>query len=109
MIARVWAGAVKRDDGDAYADYMSATGIPGYRNTPGNVGAFMLRREASGLCEFVMLSLWESMSSIEAFTGEQPDKAVFYPEDDRFLVQRDLTVRHYEVDPRSSWLRDPLR
>jgi heme-degrading monooxygenase HmoA len=101
MIARVWGGAVKRDDGDAYADYMSATGIPGYRNTPGNLGALMLRREANGLCEFIMFSLWESMSSIEAFAGDQPEKAVFYPEDARFLVQRALTAQHYEVDPRS--------
>jgi predicted PhzF superfamily epimerase YddE/YHI9 len=25
------------------------------------------------------------------------DKAVFYPDDEQFLVERDLTVRHYEV------------
>ena len=25
------------------------------------------------------------------------EKAVFYPEDDRFLVERDLQVTHYEV------------
>ena len=68
---------VRRDDGDAYADYMSATGIPGYSNTPGNLGAVMLRREANGLCEFIMFSLWESMSSIEAFAGDQPEKAIF--------------------------------
>jgi hypothetical protein len=27
--ARIWRGAVRRDDGDAYADYMLSTGIPG--------------------------------------------------------------------------------
>jgi hypothetical protein len=26
------------------------------------------------------------------------ETAVFYPEDERFLVQRDLTTAHYEVD-----------
>jgi len=25
------------------------------------------------------------------------EKAVFYPEDDRFLVDRELTVAHYEI------------
>lgn len=25
------------------------------------------------------------------------DNMVFYPEDDQFLIERDLTVRHYEV------------
>jgi heme-degrading monooxygenase HmoA len=101
MIARIWQGAVGRADADAYADYMSATGLPGYRNTAGNVAALMLRRYVNEKCEFLMLSLWDSMESIRAFAGDEPDKAVFYPEDDRFLVERELTVRHYELDPRS--------
>jgi hypothetical protein len=37
------------------------------------------------------------MDSIKAFAGEDPEKAVFYPEDDRFLIERDLTAAHYEV------------
>jgi hypothetical protein len=35
--------------------------------------------------------------AIEAFAGQDIDQAVFYPEDDRYLIERDLTVRHYEV------------
>jgi hypothetical protein len=35
--------------------------------------------------------------AITGFAGDEPDKAVFYPEDDRFLIQRDLTVSHYVV------------
>jgi hypothetical protein len=34
MIARIWRGAVHRNDGDAYAEYMQATGIAGYTRTP---------------------------------------------------------------------------
>lgn len=98
MIARIWKGAVRRDDGNAYAEYMRRTGIAGYKDTPGNLGAWMLRRDVDDRCEFVMFSLWESMESIRTFAGGDPNKAVFYPEDDRFLIQRDLTVSHYEVD-----------
>jgi hypothetical protein len=33
--------------------------------------------------------------------GDEPlediEKAVFYPEDDRYLVEREHTVKHYEV------------
>jgi hypothetical protein len=43
------------------------------------------------------LSFWDSRDSIRAFAGEDIDQAVFYPEDDRFLVERDLMVRHYDV------------
>jgi heme-degrading monooxygenase HmoA len=57
----------------------------------------MLRRDVDGKTEFLMLTLWDSIESIVAFGGEDPEKAVFYPEDDRFLVERDLTAAHYEV------------
>ena len=47
--------------------------------------------------EVVTVSLWESRQAIEGFAGEDIQKAVFYPDDDRFLVERDLKVKHYEV------------
>jgi heme-degrading monooxygenase HmoA len=97
MIARIWKGAVARSDGDAYAAYMDETGIAGYTATPGNQGAWMLRRDRGELTEFVMFTLWESYDAIRAFAGEDYETAVFYPEDDRYLVERDLQSEHYEV------------
>jgi hypothetical protein len=97
MIARIWKGAVRRQDGDAYASYMQATGIAGYSRSPGNRVALMLRRDVGDRCEFVMVTLWDSMQGVTAFAGPEPERAVFYPEDDRYLVERDLTVEHYEV------------
>jgi heme-degrading monooxygenase HmoA len=97
MIARIWSGAVRRDDGDAYQAYMQATGIPGYASTAGNRGVLMLRRDENDKCEVVMISLWDSMDAIIAFAGSKPEEAVFYPEDDRYLIARDLTVKHFEV------------
>ena len=97
MIARTWRGAVRREDGDAYAEYLLETGVRGYRETPGNLGVWMLRREVAELTEFVMFTLWESMDAVRAFAGDDPETAVFYAEDERFLVERDLTTTHYEV------------
>ena len=34
---------------------------------------------------------------ITAFAGPDPELAVFYPRDEQFLVDRDLTVRHHQV------------
>jgi hypothetical protein len=34
---------------------------------------------------------------VRGFAGDDIGRAVFYPEDDRFLVARDLTVRHYAL------------
>lgn len=97
MIARIWRGAVRRDDAEAYADYIAKTGMAEYRSTPGNQGAWMLRRDDGERTEIITFSLWESPDSIRAFAGDDIDQAVFYPEDDRFLIERDRTVRHYEV------------
>ena len=97
MIARTWRGAVKREDGDAYAAYMDETGIAGYVATPGNRGAWMLRRDAGELTEFVMFTLWDSLDAVKAFAGEEYETAVFYPEDDRYLVERDLTCTHRQI------------
>ncbi len=100
MIARIWRGAVRREDGDAYADYMQATGVAGYSATPGNLGVTMLRRDVDDRCEFVMFTLWESLEAVKRFAGDDHETAVFYPEDDRFLIERDETSSHWEIAAR---------
>jgi hypothetical protein len=57
MIARIWRGAVRRQDADAYAGYIKDTGIAGYAETPGNRGAWMLRRDVGDRTEFVTFTL----------------------------------------------------
>jgi hypothetical protein len=48
----------------------------------------------------VTLSFWDSREVIHGFAGDDIEQAVFYPEDDRYLVDRETTVTHYEVaDP----------
>jgi heme-degrading monooxygenase HmoA len=98
MIARIWTGAVHKADADEYAEYMRQTGLREYRATAGNRGAWMLRRDVGNDTEFMMFTLWDSIDAVKAFAGDEPEKAVFYPEDDRFLVRRDLEVVHYDVD-----------
>jgi heme-degrading monooxygenase HmoA len=97
MIARIWRGAVRREDSDAYAEYIGGTGLAEYLATPGNRGAWMLRRDVGERTEFVMFTLWDSTDAIRAFAGDDIEKAVYYPEDDRYLVERGETVEHYEV------------
>jgi heme-degrading monooxygenase HmoA len=98
MIARIWRGAVQAEDARAYAAYVQRTGIGGYQRTPGNRGAWLLWRVEADRAEFFTLSFWESRAAIDAFAGQDIDKAVFYPDDEQFLIERDLTVQHYEVD-----------
>ncbi|HEX2217786.1 MAG TPA: hypothetical protein VHG35_03230 [Gemmatimonadales bacterium] len=97
MIARSWAGATRAEDADAYLDYLHATGLAEYRATPGNRGVLALRRLDEGSAEFLLVTLWDSEDAIRRFAGDDIGRAVFYPEDERYLVARDERVRHYEV------------
>jgi heme-degrading monooxygenase HmoA len=85
------------EDSDAYLAYLQETGIRAYRSTPGNRAAYILRRAQGDRTEFVTLTFWESMDAVKGFAGETLDRAVFYPEDDRYLVDRETTVSHHEV------------
>jgi heme-degrading monooxygenase HmoA len=101
MIARIWRGWTARDQADAYVAYMKDTGMAAYAATPGNLDAYMLRRDLDdGRTEFVMVTLWASMEAVRRFAGDQPERAVFYPRDDAFLVDREVTVTHFDVAAR---------
>jgi heme-degrading monooxygenase HmoA len=96
-IARIWRGAVRRDDADSYAEYLRATGVKGYTETPGNHAVLMLRRDIGDRTEFVMITLWDSLDAVRGFAGDDVERAVFYPEDDAFLVERDLSAKHFHL------------
>lgn len=97
MVVRTWRGATRAVDADAYAEYMDETGVQALAGTAGNEGVQMWRRIEGDRAEFVVVSWWESREAIAAFAGKDIERAVFYPEDERFLVERDLTVTHHDV------------
>jgi heme-degrading monooxygenase HmoA len=97
VIARIWRGATREADAEAYVEYLRGTGLKAYRETPGNQGAWVLWRVVDGRAEFLTLSFWESTEAITGFAGADIERAVFYPKDDRYLVERDSTVGHFQV------------
>jgi heme-degrading monooxygenase HmoA len=97
MIARIWRGTVRESDKDIYYEYLQTTGLKEYADTPGNRGVHTLRRIYDGKCEFFLLTLWESWDAIKAFAGGDYEKAVYYPEDEKFLIDRGPIVEHFEV------------
>lgn len=100
MIARRWRGRVRAADFDSYLTYVEATGVAALRGTPGNEGVEIFRHldEASATAEFEVVSYWRSLDDVKAFAGDDVSVARFFPDDDRYLVDRELTVRHDVVD-----------
>jgi heme-degrading monooxygenase HmoA/uncharacterized damage-inducible protein DinB len=97
MIARVWDGATRARQGEEYTEYLRRTGVADLKGTEGNHGVYVLRREDGGRTGFRMISLWDSMDAVRRFSGPDPEKARYYPEDESFLLQMSPGVEHYEV------------
>ena len=102
MIARTWSGRTRREDAETYLEVVRETGLSDIAKTPGNQGAWLLRREVGDEAEFFLISLWDSFESIRAFAGTDVDKARYYPEDDPYLLEKAKSVVHYEVVHRAS-------
>ena len=97
MIARIWHGDVAPERADEYLDFLNRTGVPDYRATEGNMGVYVLRRLEDDRAHFLTVAFWESMRKVEGFAGAEPERARYYPEDERFLPHFEPKVRHYEV------------
>lgn len=97
MIARLWRGVTEAAKAEAYARYLEETGLREYRATPGNRGVLVLRRQEAGRAEFLLLSFWDSWEAIRSFAGPDVGRAVYYPRDSEFLLERGKRVLHHEV------------
>lgn len=98
MILRRWRGVIRTADRAEYQAYIAETGGADYAATPGNLGWQMLFRDlGDGTSEVVTLSWWRSLDDIRAFAGADIAIAHYYPEDDRFLLERPNEVEHCEV------------
>ena len=80
-IARIWRGTVPTSRADEYVEYQRETGIADILATPGNRGAFLLRR-ADG---------------IQAFSGSTDRTARLEPRDEEFLVDSVPEAEHHVV------------
>ena len=96
-IARTWTGTTRADDADRYLAYLMETGFREYAATPGHEGVVCLRRIDGDRAEFRIVSVWRDEAAVEAFAGPERERAVFYPEDEAFLVGRDEYADHFEV------------
>src|SRR6476660_718557 len=91
-------GWVRTEQANAYVAYITGTGLREYAATPGNLGCQMWTTDlGDGRTEVLTVSWWESRAAIIGFAGSDIEAAVFYPEDDEYLVDRETTVSHFEV------------
>jgi heme-degrading monooxygenase HmoA len=96
-IARIWRGTTLTSRADEYVEYQRQTGIADILATPGNRGAFLLRREDGEHTHFSTISLWDSEEAIQAFSGSVDRTARLEPRDEEFLVESVPEAEHHVI------------
>jgi len=97
MIARIRHGVTPASKSDEYLDYLNKTGVPDYKSTEGNLGVYVLHKIEGHQAHFLLVSFWKSIDSITKFARSDTAKARYYPEDEKFLLELEPIVSHYEV------------
>lgn len=76
---------------------MKSKAIPDYRKTIGFVKLTFLRNTNDNVGHFTLITFWKNMEVIKNFTGEDFEKAKYYLEDEKYLLEFEEKVIHYEV------------
>ena len=97
MIGRLWHGTCAPADVDANEDHLRRATLPALREIAGYEGGYVLRREAGGGVDFLVLTLWASLDAVRAFAGDDYELAVVPPEAERLLARFDERAVHYDV------------
>lgn len=97
MISRHWKAVSKPGQAARYVDHLRREIFPQLAAIPGFVRATILRREVADGTEFQVVTVWESLSAIQAFAGRDPEVAVVPPVVQAMMSAYDRHVVHYEV------------
>lgn len=95
-IARIWHGIIESEDAAAYKKYVEETGIKNYIRTEGKIFAKILLKFEKDICYIITVSVWKSIDDIKKFVGEDYEKARYFEEDKRFLLEFEEFVSHYK-------------
>ena len=97
MIARRWHGRVPAEKAREYLQLMKEVGLPDYRSTEGNRGAWCLHRREGDVVHVEMFTFWQDEAAIRRFAGTELLKAKYYDFDSDFLLELEPEVTHFEV------------
>jgi heme-degrading monooxygenase HmoA len=109
MIIRVFRAVVRPGMAAMFEARTREASLPTVRTHPGLIAFFPGRPLDESTGEFVMITVWDSLASVEAFTGPNWRRTVI-PSEEQPLLQS-CTVEHYEFygDPTADLLAPAAR
>jgi heme-degrading monooxygenase HmoA len=97
MISRHWQGITRREDADRYIAHLKKDTLPQLASLAGFIRATILRREVAEGTQFQVVTVWESIEAIRAFSGSDAEEAVVPPAAQALMVEFDRRAVHYEI------------
>jgi len=97
MIAREWKARCPLAHKQGFINHLYQTGVKETSETVGFQGAQILTRDLEFSVEITLISYWENLEQITAFAGDDISIARLYPEDDKYELDPDHFVTHYQV------------
>lgn len=97
MIAREWRAEATPDGTERYAQHFRSAVVPRLRQLSGFRDAFLATRRVGDRDELVVISLWDSLTSVADFAGDDINRAVVAPEAAEVLTSYEETVRHWDL------------
>jgi heme-degrading monooxygenase HmoA len=97
MFAREWKSRCPLKHKEGFIKYLYETGVKDTSATKGYKGSQILTRDLEDKVEIILISYWDTLDSIKAFAGEDIGVAKLYPEDEKYELDPDTFVLHYEV------------
>jgi heme-degrading monooxygenase HmoA len=97
MIVRTWHGRTRIEDAGDYESFMRERAAPDYASVPGLRRAIFTRRDQGNVTHFLLITFWENIEAVKAFAGPDPTKAKYYPEDDRYLLEKESHSLNHQV------------
>ncbi|QEC67207.1 antibiotic biosynthesis monooxygenase [Panacibacter ginsenosidivorans] len=97
MITRIWHGRTLTKDAAEYRNFVIETGVRDYKSVPGNLGVQIWQREEGEVTHIYTVSWWDTYQSIKQFAGEDFEKAKYYEDDKKYLLEFEPHVMHCET------------
>ena len=97
MIVRIWHGRTKTKDAETYRLFVMETGIKDYTTARGNLGSQIWQKQDSDVTHIWTVSWWKDYESIKGFAGDEFERAKYYDDDKKYLLEFEPTVVHYEA------------
>ena len=99
MITRIWHGRTSVENADGYLQFLLNNGTREYQSSSGNISVKVLQSLDKECCHFWTITEWTDIDAIKKFAGENPIRAVYYPEDEGVLLEFEDSVVHAYTFP----------